>query len=392
MAAAIVLARHTDTGSFASYSYFQLTISMLAAYAAMGFGVTASRFFAEARIDGGDNSLPLVGTLWGLSCVLSIAASLIVASVPSSWLSAGVEVPRWLLACGVLGMALDVVPGGAVLGLEKYRDASMIAAMSGATVLLAAFVAVGSHNIRVGMYGLVAGSLVQACGESFIIARALGWRRLAKGLRFRFTEIPRVLALSGPMFLVSLMSASGGWLVGRIILNGPGGQPQFALFTIGLHWFALALVVPGMLSRVLLPRLVRAGASLSDPGAAQRLVRAAIVMTLLVACTVALAGIVMGPWILRLYGDRYATGTSVVVTFLIAAVASAPANTIGNAIVARDGQWLWLLLTSAWVGVLIVGAYTLRAQGAWGGGATYALAYGTLTTSAFAVARRRALV
>ena len=48
MLAAILLAREFETSSFAAYSYFQLTISMLATYAAMGLGVAASRFFAEA--------------------------------------------------------------------------------------------------------------------------------------------------------------------------------------------------------------------------------------------------------------------------------------------------------------------------------------------------------
>jgi hypothetical protein len=47
MVAAIILARALPTPAFAAYSYFQMTVSMLAAYAALGLGVTASRYFAE---------------------------------------------------------------------------------------------------------------------------------------------------------------------------------------------------------------------------------------------------------------------------------------------------------------------------------------------------------
>jgi O-antigen/teichoic acid export membrane protein len=391
--AAIVLARHADTASFAAYSYFQLTISMLAAYAAMGLGVAASRFFADPETTEGNDEIPVIGTLWGLSCILAVAISIIIALSPSEWVNAGLRVPQWLLALGALTMALGVVPGGAILGLERYRHAAVIAALSGSTVLLGSVCAVNFGQIRIAMYAMIGASLVQTCGETLVVMRALGWSRAWRGIRFRACEIRRVLNLSAPMFLVSLMSASGGWIVGRIILNGPGGQSQFALFTIGLQWFALAMVVPGMLSRVLMPRLVRAGSGITGGDASRRLVRATIVIASSIALAVGVVGVLMGHSILRLYGHRYAAaGTSVIATFLGAAVLCAPANTIGNALVARDGQWHWLLLTALWASVLVACAYAFRAQGDWAGGATYAVAYGTLTGTAFLLARRRFLV
>lgn len=84
---------------------------MLAAYAAMGMGVTASRFFAEIghERDGRDPAavgyavVPVAiacGGLHLLPCLL----------LPAEWLSAGLAVPRWMLALGVFVLAAGVVP------------------------------------------------------------------------------------------------------------------------------------------------------------------------------------------------------------------------------------------------------------------------------------------
>jgi O-antigen/teichoic acid export membrane protein len=390
MVAAVLVARTLDTPSFAAFSYFQLTVSMLAAYSAMGLGVAASRYCAAADADEGRSATP-VGTLWLLSVGLALAAFAVVMMVPGDFLSGGLGVPRWLLAAGVTVLVLQVVPDGAILGLERYRTAAAIVGTAGVLTLCGTALAVHLGDVRVAMVAVIVASLIQSVGESVIVVRALGWQRFADGLRPRMSNVKRVLNFSGPMFLVSVMSASGGWLVGRIILDGPGGTSEFALFTIGLQWFALAMFIPGVLSRVLLPRLVRSAGGDSGAGSRQ-LVRVALVMTTISAAFVGVAGWVGGPWIMRLYGDRYRAGTLIIGAFLTAAVVSAPANSLGNALLARERQWQWLGLTAVWSVVLMSSAIVFRSHGAWGGGLTYTAAYASLTAGALLLARRESLV
>ena len=70
MLGAILLARSLATDSFAAYSYFQMTVSMLSTYAALGLGVTASLHFAELGHENGGPPAP-IGTLLAISLVLA---------------------------------------------------------------------------------------------------------------------------------------------------------------------------------------------------------------------------------------------------------------------------------------------------------------------------------
>lgn len=393
MLATIFLARHLATTGFATYSYFHLTVSMLAAYAALGMGVTASRFFAEIGHEREGVDPPPIGTLWFLSLLASAAFAGLVMIMPEIWLSAGLAVPRWLLALGVFVMALGVVPGGAIMGLELYRQSAFISFLSGLTLLSGAWWAAVQGSVQIGMATLVFAFLLKSGGDAFLVLRNVGFTRLFDGTCLRRKEIRRVLGFAGPMLAVSFLSGSGAWLLGRMILGGPGGEHAFALYSIGLQWFALALLLPGMLSRVVLPRLVRTD-RFSEQGASDSriLVRRGALMTVLAAAGVAIVGFALGPWLLELYGDKYDAGRWFIAAFMLAAILSAPANLVGNAIVASDGQGRWLTLTVAWFAALITAGVLSLQMGAWSGAVSQGFAAAVLSALALLTARKRELI
>lgn len=388
--AAILLARQLDTKSFAAYSYFQLTVSMLAAYAAMGLGVTASRFFAESgHVD--DAQLPPIGTLWILSILAGLLAAVVVVLLPADWLTGGLGVPRWMLALGLFSMVLGVVPGGGILGLERYAEATLAAAASAVVLVFGAVVAGSNGSPIAAMAVLVAATLIQSLGNAFIVVRQTGCATLARHSRMGWKELKRVTGFAGPMLGVSLLSASGAWIVGRMILEETEGEREFSLYAIGLQWYALALFIPGMVSRVVLPRLVRsrAGKVDSDSGL---LVHRASLASLVAASSVSLLGLIASPWILKLYGAEYSVDTWLLGAFLLAAIPSAPVNVVGNAIVAADGQRAWLLLTMVWFAVLMLSSSMLANRGAFGGAAALFISSLILGVLAVSLARARRVV
>jgi O-antigen/teichoic acid export membrane protein len=392
MLSAVILARNLDTESFAAYSYFQLTVSMLAAYAAMGLGVSASRFFAEIGYEKSDTDPPPVGTLWTLSVLLAGGAFVLIMLIPSAWINAGLVVPKWLLAIGVLALGMTVVPGGAILGLERYKQATLISAVSGATMLLLVWWASARGSPTLAMGAIALSAFLQAAGESVIVIRAIGWKTIALGFRLRPQDVRRVLSLAGPMFFVTLVAASGSWLLGRMILHGAGGKPAFALYVIGLQWFSLGLLLPGMFSRVILPRLVR-NASADVPAiSGKQVVIQGSMMATATAAMMALLGALFGPWLLLIYGANYQADRWFVAAFLGAAVLSAPANTVGNAIVANEGQKTWLLLTVLWFLVLLVSGAVAAPLGALSGAVAQATAAAALTLTAVMAARAKRLI
>lgn len=347
MLAAIFLARSLDPQGFAAYSYFQMTVAMLATYAAMGLGVTASRYFAEFGHAHATDSAP-IGTLLALSLLVAIIAFLMVLVLPQEWLQAGLPIPKWLVALGVAVTVAGVVPGGGILGLEKYREATVVSFLSGSVMLGIAWAAATQQSPRFGMWGIVAGMGIQAIGQVVVIARATGWQIIVGSCRWAASDLRKLAGFAGPMFLVSILAGSGTWIVGRMIL-ADGGEQEFAAYSIGLQWLALGVLLPGMVSRVVLPRIVR-----TDAANAKRLVRAGAIMALAPALLMAAAGLLLAPWLIRLYGGDYASFTFVIPAFLGVAVLSSPINTLGNAILARNGQVTWLRFTALSFGALLL--------------------------------------
>lgn len=362
MLVAIILARALPTPDFAAYSYFQLTVSMIGAYAALGLGATASRFFAAVGNETMEAPPKPLGALCSISVLVSLVVGLAVFAIPTSWLSANLDVPQWLMAAGVLVTALGVVPGGAILGLEQYRAATVISFIHGAVLITATVIAAMQQAPIVAMAAFVLGAFVQAAGQFAVVLRCVGWHRVSERFFCTRKDAEQIMSFAGPMFLVTLMAASGSWLVGRIILRGVEGTYNFALYSIGLHWYSLALLLPGMVSRVILPRIVRTSVGLT-PESPFEIVSSGVFFAVIAGGVVCLTAILFWPLFGSMYGENYVIDRLFIAAYMGAALVSAPTNTIGNAIIARDGQMDWLKNTAVWFLTILIAAFILSAQG-----------------------------
>ncbi len=347
MLGAIFLARSLSSDGFAAYGYFQMTIAMLAAYATMGLGVTAARLFSEVGHTE-ENKLPPLGTMMILGLILASSSFVLILILPTSLLDGGLPVPQWLLALGVSMAIAGIVPGGGILGLEKYRPACLVSLFSAACILLLTILAASRSSPTIGMWSIIAAFTVQTIGQTVVLIRATGWKTLVKTSRWTLSDLRNIGSFTGPMAIVTILAASANWVLGRLIL-ADSGETQFALYTIGLQWLSLGLLLPGMVSRVILPRVVRTRGENS-----RLLVRQAVVMTLVSSGLMVVGGFAFAQWLMNLYGPEYGYAAYVIPAYLFIALLSAPINTLGNAIVANDGQWRWLQLTFIWFLGLIV--------------------------------------
>jgi O-antigen/teichoic acid export membrane protein len=391
MVAAVILARALEPGEFALYSYFQLTVSMLAAYAAMGLGVTASRFFAELGHQGPKQDEAPIGTLWFLSLIAALMAAFVMLVLPDHVVKAGLDIPRSFMVIGVLLLVLNVVPGGAILGLERYRIATLISALSGMTAILGAYVAASKGEPSLAILGMIGAFLVQALGHTAIVIWLIGSGHLISTLRLDRRNITRVFSMAAPMLMVTLMAASGTWILGRIILAQPDGEHAFAYYSIGLQWFALALLLPGMLARVALPILVRSAATMEHQKALL-VARQTALLAMATGISMAIFATLFGPWLISIYGENYSAGRWFISAFMLAGVILAPVNVMGNAIIAYDGQWQWLIVTVVWfVSLGAIGIFT-NGLGYWTGAISLTGAALVMALSAGLFAKSRRLI
>lgn len=360
----IVLARALTTSDFAAYSYFQLTVNMFASYAALGLGVSASRFFAEAGHEAPGEPLVPLGTLLSASAITTGVMALVVALVPADFVNASLSVPVGLIVAGTVAAAAGVVPGGAILGVEKYRASAAISGAAGGIMLAGSVLAARSGSVETAMNAVVAGSAFQAIAQFAVVGRAVGWRPMWVGLVPSRAQVRRTFSFVGPMMVVSLMTGASSWIVGRLILAGDDGHAAFALYSIGMQWFALVLVLPGVVSRVLLPRMVRTrrDGGVGEPGLVAdttRLVTAA-------AIGVGMAGLLASPLLPWVYGANFRGGLWFIAAYLAVGVIHAPLTTLSNAILAHDGQIAWMFITGVWF-LLLLAVALLATRMGWGG-------------------------
>ncbi len=389
----IILSRMLDTAGFASYSYFQITASMLAAYAAMGLGVTASKFFSESACQIGD-SKPPIGTLWALSILMGLLMAIAIFIVPSSWIRSDLDVPNWLLAFGVFTMSFSVIPGGGIVGLGKFSVATLASAVSFVGLVSGALVFGRMSSPKLAMLSFIFSSFIQAAINSWIVAKTIGLRRLTNSVVFGKRELIHIFRFASSMVGVSLLASSGTWFIGRILLGGVDGKHQFSIYVIGLQWLALALYLPGMIARAIFPELVKSRIQDDSHKRNQTsaLMRQSIILTAITVSVITCIAVLLSPWLIRLYGSQYASERWVIVWFMIAALPMAPAASIGNGIVANNGQHLWFIVTAIWFFSVLALAFLLRDYGAAGAAISYGLGAIVLTTMAYGVAIKKGLI
>jgi O-antigen/teichoic acid export membrane protein len=359
----------------------------------MGMGVTASRYFAEyAGRNNNDGAHPPLGTLWLLSVLLAFIAGCIVLIFPASIITPDLAVPRWLMALGVVVLSLNIVPAGGILGLERYRDATIISGFSAIVTLSIVSYAASVGSPTMGMVAIVMGGLVQFLGQAVLIVREIGLPRLVQTVSI--DKVATILGFAGPMFGVSILTASGTWIVGRIILSTQAGEYSFSLYVIGMQWFSLAMLLPGIFSRVVFPILVRYAVSeVSElKNKSIKLLRTTSMASVGVASVAAMFVAFFSPWIIDLYGSKYSSASTVLIAFSAIAILGAPANIIGNALLARGNQNLWLMFTLATSSILVASCYLTTNMGVWAAVVSLTLSSSTLTLLAFSAARSRSLI
>lgn len=392
MVAAIYLSRHFDVQEFASYSYFNLTVSMLTAFSSLGLGVGASKYFAALNIINSSENYQKASGLWVVSFIISIIVALIIAMMPIEVVGAGLNLPIWLYSIGVFLTFQAIVPSGAMLGLEKYRSAVAVAIVYSFVIITSSYISVYYGSILIAVFGVLLAISIQAILETLIVLRYIGFQKFKLNVNFRIEIVRELISFSFPMIFVSLIAASGTWILGRFIMMADNGVYNFAIYTIGLQWYALGLLLPGVISKVMLPKLIKDNILSDKLHGTRRIVKNGIYLSIGASVVIAILGAIVGPLLVKLYGAQYSPDRWYIAAYLIAAIFNSPANAIGNALIANNKQNKWGFLLFLWLLVLIIMGNLSFGNGAYTGAIALTVAAFALSSASFLVANRDSLV
>lgn len=354
MLSGILLARYLLPKDFAIYSYYQMTVVMISSYASLGMGVAASKFFAEFSVDKNNiDNMDTITTLFSMSILVSFLMAILIFFIPNDILTSGLNISTYIFAISVLILSLNIVPSGAILGLEKYKEATIISLINGVICLIGVYLAINFNKIIFSIYFFILASIVQLLGYIYLVNQSISHISIRAYLKIKKKSIAKLAKFMGPLIFVSILAASSSWILGRVLLLEKG-EYLFSVYSIGLQWFALALFLPGMVSRVVLPRLIR-GESKDN----KEILRISCLISMAFSILIFLIVFIFKSYIINFYGFKYKQYENILILFLLIAILYAPANTLGNAIVAKLGSIPWLIITIVWFLILMIVFYLI---------------------------------
>lgn len=357
----LLVAKFFNTDTFSAYSFFILTITTISIYSAMGLGVTVTKFYSQL---GKGEDKPIF-TLWLLNMALAIIGSGLFLFLFDYIVPETIHLNKFLMALLILFTTADMYNLNALIGLEKYKKIFLISLFSGFLNLIFLVLSIHINDISYIMYGLLFSIVFQFLFGIYFI-NSYFFKNISKSISISIIEIFKSM---GPLIIVSIIAASGTWITGRFILNE--SSENFAKFSIGMQWYSLALFIPTIVSRVLLPYLIK-NSNVSNVS----LIFKNCYLVSFFCLLLAVISYFLHPYIQTFYGKQYDISQYLIPTYLLAAAISASSNILGNFIISKNKEKRWLLFTTIsflillfliyafksindWIGIICIGANSL---------------------------------
>lgn len=351
----VLVAKFFNAESFTSYSFFILTITTIAIYSAMGLGVTATKFYAQLDIK---KNTPII-SLWLLNLVLALFGSLVFFIFFAYIVPVELNINKFLMVLIIFFTSMDIYNLNALIGLEKYKSLAKIAISSSVINLLFLFLAIYENNIIFSMYGLLIATFLQFFFGFFTLLKYLDNNNLYNKIKIQILDFNIILKSMGPLIFVSIISASGTWVIGRLILSD--SNKNFANFSIGMQWYSLALFIPTMVSRVLLPFLIK------NKNDHTKLIFNNCYLVVFFCLFFSLMSYIMHPFINSFYGDQYGLHPFLIPSYLLAAAIGASSNILGNFIISKNKEIQWLYLVCVTFLTVLISCFLFKDYGEWVG-------------------------
>jgi len=365
---AVANARLLGHSAFGRLAILQSVAISIAALAAAGLGVTATKVVASM----GKNDPGRVGRVLGLCTLVtgatgglfSVLCLVAAPSIARLFNIVGLEWEVRLASIQLLFLTLNTFQVGALSGFSAFPSLARIGLIQGALALALSLFA----SSKFGITGAVLAAGLAAATSWAFHQSALRRECKARGIVLTFTHLRRE---AGVLWRWALPAAASGWIGGlaittanALVVRQPDGYASLAIFNASSSVRVAVLFVPALVARV--STSVLCGLAVRENSAAYRHAYYQHLVITIGAAAMAAAGLAaVGPWVLLLFGRDFTGGASILGVLLCATVLEASAAGLYQAIVSSGRIWLQVGITTAWGGCLVFLAVLLaRTHGA----------------------------
>lgn len=357
LVASLCVARLLGKSLFGQLGMIQNTVIMLATFAGMALGMTATRFIAAYRVADPARAgriRDLIGSVTWMGSGLVTVLLLVFAPWVARHLLAAPElaVELRISSLYLLFVAANTSQAGVLAGFEAFRQVAWINLCTGVATLPA--------MVAGAVCGGVAGALWALAGMAALtwflnhraIKRVCERSAVPYGRGLGLAEKSVLWTFGIPACLGGILVVPVMWLANTVLVHQPNGYGEMGLFNAAAQWRNVILFLPGAMAAPLLAVLSHHSADRAGTqGRALVATQNVLTAVLLPAALVLMVG---APWLLRLYGAEFRAGHHTFVCVVAATAISAIGSPAGTALGARDKMWVGFALNLCWA-VLFLG-------------------------------------
>jgi O-antigen/teichoic acid export membrane protein len=308
----------------------------------------------------------------------SLAALSFVALAP--WLartSLAAEHLQWPLqisAVLLLVNTLIATQTGILFGLEAFKAVAKINLWTG---LLSLPLIVGggwAYGLEGAVWGQVAAAVVQWLATRMVLRTTLREDGLTTVTQGVWREKDLLWQSTLPTLLGGTSYNAALWIGSVLLVRGPAGYAEMGIYNAANQWFAALLFLPGVLGQAAIP-VLSDHISQRDHARARELLFQSLKINLAVILPIFVAGALLSPWIMGLYGADFRSGWPTLVLALLAATLAAVQAPPGQLLFSAGRIWLCAALNMLAAAAFVAGALWLAHDGSAGLALSRVLSY-----------------
>jgi O-antigen/teichoic acid export membrane protein len=391
LVAAVGCARILGKTGFGQLGVVQGTANMVGAVAALGLGVTATRYIADLRDRDPERAGRIIGLSWALTAVsgalLALLSFFTAEPLASHLLHAPELATPVRIACAMILLnAMLAFQTGALCGFEAFPALARINFVSGMLSLPIVIAGVWFWGVD----GAVAGTALSLAVNWWLNERLLRSECSLAGIPIRiregFQENKVLWTFSVPALISAFSVAPVLWLCSVMIVRSPHGIEQMALYAGADRWRLTILFVPTALFRSVLPMLANMHAR--DREGYRRVHRTNLLVNLVVVTVPVLAICCLSIPIMNSYGPGFVAGWPILTVLCAGTIPEALNTILGYPLVVSGRMWVRcgmdLILGAI---LLILGAWLIPQYGALGFAIAYGASYAMISACLYVVTR-----
>jgi len=350
----LVLANLWGLRAFGQFAIVQSTVTAFTSGAQAIVATTATRYVAELRTRDPQRAGRVLGLCVAVAVALAAMAAAFLIGGARPIASVLLHQPDLAGALAMVGVVVffTIVSGvmaGAVAGLEGYAMLGKAGILSGIAYVV--FGATGGW--RWGLIGALAGLAASACLQGLVLARALVTEAAAHHvpmtLAGAWQEVAVLRRFLAPSAINSLIAYPALWSASALLVRHADGYQQMALFTAANTLRVLILFVPAIVNNVTLS-LLNNQRGADRESSYRRMFWVNMGLTCGMVAAGALGVVLVGPWLLGVFGRDFRAGYPVLLVLLLSTL---PETVVGSALqIAQSRERMWL-----WCGAVIVPCY-----------------------------------